>query len=104
MRQKKYKYKHLTDEMKRLLDEEIKKIGRSKLYEKVKHNINEQHISHLQNEDGAFREIIKGPWRTTQWEYKYFTEPIVVDMGNLDLGQEMLHYIGNKKVSLVEIL
>ena len=96
MRQK--KYKHLTDEMKRLLDEEIKKIGCSKLYKKVKHNIIEQYIFQFQNEDGAFKEIIKGPWRTTQWEYKYFTEPIVVDTDNLDLGQEMLHYIDNKKL------
>lgn len=103
MKQKNYKYKHLTDEMKRLLDEEIKKIGRSELYEKVEHNINVQYISHLQNEDDAFREIIKGPWRTTQWEYKYFTEPIVVDMGNLNLEQEVLHYINSEKVSLVEI-
>ena len=98
MKQKKYKYKHLTDEMKKLLDEEIKKIGSSELYEKVKHNIVVQHISHIQNEDDAFREIRKGPWRTTQWEYKYFTEPIVVDMGNLDLEQEMLHYIDSKKL------
>ena len=103
MKQKNYKYKHLTDEMKKFLDEEIKKIGRSELYEKVKHNIAVQYISHFQNEDGAFREIIKGPWRTTQWEYKCFAEPIVVDMDNLNLEQEMLHYIDSEKVSLLEI-
>ena len=84
--------------MKKLLDEEIKKIGCSELYEKVKYNIEVQRISHLQNEDGAFREIRKGLWRTTQWEYNYFTKPIVVDMDNLDLEQEMLHYIGSKKL------
>lgn len=95
-----YKYKHLTDETKKLLDEEIKKIGRSELYEKVKYNINVQHISLLQNEDGAFMEIIKGPWRTTQWEHKWFADPIVVDMGNLNLEQEILHYIDSKKFSL----
>lgn len=100
MKQKKYKYKHLTDEMKKLIDEEIKKIGRSELYEKIKHNIEVQHISHLQNENGAFREIRKGPWVTTQWEYKYFTKPIVIDMDNLDLEQEMLYYIDSKKLVL----
>ena len=100
MIQKKFDYKHLTDEMKKLLDEEIKKIGRSELYKKVEHNIDVQHVSHLQNEDGAFKEIRKGSWRTTQWEYKYFSEPFVVDMDNLSLGQEMLHYIDSKKFSL----
>lgn len=98
MKNKKYGYKHLTDEMKKLLDEEIKKIGRSELYEKVKHNIGVQYISHFQSEDGAFREIRKGPWVTTQWEYKYFTEPIVVDMSNLDLEHEILQYIDSKKL------
>lgn len=100
MKQKKYKYKHLTDEMKKLIDEEIKKIGRSELYEKIKHNIEVQYISHLQNENGAFRESRKGPWVTTQWEYKYFTKPIVIDMDNLDLEQEMLYYIDSKKLVL----
>lgn len=100
MKQKKYKYKHLTDEMKKLIDEEIKKIGRSKLYEKIKHNIEVQYISHLQNENGAFREIRKGPWVTTQWEYKYFTKPIVIDLDNLDMEQEMLYYIDSKKLVL----
>ena len=98
MKQKKYKYKHLTDEMKKLIDEEIKKIGRSKLYEKVEHNIETQHISHLQNENGAFKEIRKSPWVTTQWEYKYFTEPNVIDKNNLDLEHEILHYIDSKKL------
>lgn len=68
MKQKKFDYKHLTDEMKKLLDEEIKKIGRSELYKKVEHNIEVQYISHLQNKDGAFKEIRKGPWVTTQWD------------------------------------
>lgn len=77
-----------------------KKIGRSELYEKIKHNIEVQHISHLQNENGSFREIRKGPWVTTQWEYKYFTKPIVIDMDNLDLEQEMLYYIDSKKLVL----
>ena len=101
MAQKKFDYKHLTDEMKKLLDEEIKKIGRNELYKKVEHNIDVQDISRLQNEDGAFKEIRKGPWRTTQWEYKYFSEPVVVDMDNLGLEQEMLHYIDSKKFSLL---
>ncbi len=100
MTRKKFDYKHLTDEMKKFLDEEIKKIGRSELYKKVEHNIDVQDISHLQNEDGAFKEIRKGPWRTTQWEHKYFSEPLVVDMDNLSLEQEMLHYIDSKKFSL----
>ena len=63
MTEKKFEYKHLTDEMKKLLDEEIKKIGRSELYKKVEHNIDVQDISRLQNEGGAFKEIRKGPWR-----------------------------------------
>lgn len=100
MKEKKFDYKHLTDEMKKLLDEEIKKIGRSELYKKVEHNIDVQRISHFQNEDGAFKEIRKGPWRTTQWEYKYFSEPLVVDMDDLGLEQEMLRYIDSKKFSL----
>lgn len=100
MKQKKFDYKYLTDEMKKRLDEEIKKIGRSELYKKVEHNIDVQRISHLQNEDGAFKEIRKSPWLTTQWEYKYFSEPFVVDMNNLGLEQEMLHYIDSKKFSL----
>lgn len=101
MKRKKYEYKHLTDEMKELLDKEIRKIGRSKLYEKVEHNIAVERVGRLQNEEGAFKEIFRGPWRTTQWEYKYFTEPQIVGMDNLDLGEEMLYYIDHKRFSLL---
>ena len=101
MTQKKYKYKHLTDEMKKLLDEEIKKIGRSELYKNIEHNIRAERIINLQNEEGAFRELYNGVWRTTMWEYKYSIKPLVIDMNNLDLGLEMLYYIDSKKFLLL---
>jgi len=101
MNKKKYKYKYLTDEMKKLLDKEIKKIGRSELYENVAHNIRVERIINLQNEEGAFKELYKGVWRTTWWEYKYSVEPLVIDMNNLDLGLEMLYYIDSKKFLLL---
>ena len=99
MGRKNYEYKHLTDEMKKMLDKEIRKIGRSNLYEKIEHNVAVERVSKLQNEEGAFKEISRGPWRTTQWEYKYFTEPVIVDVDNLNLDQEILHYIDHKRFS-----
>ena len=101
MAQKKYEYKHLNDEMKKILDKEIKAIGRDELYERVSHNIEVQRLAQLQNEKGAFKEIFNGPWRTTQWEYKFFYEPVTVDTNNLSLEQEMLHYIDKKKFLLL---
>lgn len=101
MNKKKYKYKHLTDEMKKLLDKEIKKIGRSELYKNVEHNIIVEHIINLQKEEGAFRKLYKGVWSTTLWEYKYSEEPLVIDMNNLDLGLEMLYYIDSKRFLLL---
>lgn len=94
MARKKYEYKYLTDEMKKIIDEEIEKIGRNELYEKVEHNIEVQRVASLQNEEGAFEVIRNGPWKTTQWEDKYFLNPLIVDMDNL--GQEILHYIDKK--------
>lgn len=92
---KKKVYKHLTDEMKKLLDEEIKKVGRNELYNRVEHNIETKLVASLQNEEGAFNEISKGPWRTTQWEYKFFCEPTIID--NDSLEQEILYYIDSKR-------
>jgi hypothetical protein len=97
MKQKNYKY--LTDEMKKTLDKEIKKIGRDKLYERVEQNIETQLAARLQNEEGAFDEVNNGPWRTTQWEYKFFFRPTVVDMDSLE--QEMLYYIDRKRFLLL---
>lgn len=92
---KKKVYKHLTDEMKKLLDKEIKKVGRNELYNRVEHNIETELVARLQNEEGAFNEIRKGPWTTTQWEYKFFYEPTIVDADSLE--QEMLRYIDSKR-------
>ena len=92
---KKKVYKHLTDEMKKLLDKEIKKVGRNELYNRVERNIETERVAHLQNEEGAFNEISKGPYRTTQWEYKFFYEPMIIDTDSLE--QEMLHYIDRKR-------
>ena len=101
MAQKKYAYKHLTDEMKKTLDGEIRKLGRDKLYEKVEHNIMTERVINLQNQPGAFDEIQKGPWRTTKWEQDLYSKPTIVDMDNLDLGQEMLYYIDRKRFLLL---
>lgn len=92
---KKKGYKHLTDEMKKILDEEIKKVGRNKLYNTVVHNIEIEQAVRLMNEEGAFNEISKGPWRTTQWEYKFFCVPMIIDADSL--AQEMLYYIDKKR-------
>ncbi len=94
---KKYIYKHLTDEMKKILDEKIKKVSRRKLYETVEYNIAVEWVSQLQNKPDAFNEIHKCPWRTTKWEYEFFTKSNIVDVDNLDLGQEMLYYIDKKR-------
>ena len=95
MKQKNYKYKYLTEEMRKLLDKEIKEIGRNELYEKVEHNIFVQSVARLQNEEGALNNISKGPWKTTQWEYKFFYEPTIVDLNSLE--QETLYYIDRKR-------
>ena len=92
---KKKVYKHLTDETKKILDEEIKKVGRNELYNTVLHNILVEQVVYLLKEEGAFNEIRKGPWRTTQWEYKLFFEPTPIDEDSL--GMEMLHYIDKKR-------
>lgn len=94
---KKKAYTHLTDEMKKILDKEIKKVGRDELYDTVVHNIEIEQVARLQNEEGAFNEISKEPWRTTQWEYKFFCEPMIIDADNLELEQEILHYIDKKR-------
>ena len=88
-------YKHLTDEMKKLLDKEIKEVGRNELYNRVVRNIVAKQVACLQNEEGAFNEIRKGPWATTQWEYKFFYVPTIVDADSLE--EEMLRYIDRKR-------
>lgn len=90
------KYKYLTNEMKKILDEKIKEIGRSKLYDTINYNRQVERIAQLQNEDGAFNVIRKGPWTTTQWEYKFFYE---ADMDCL--WQEMLYYVDKKRFNLI---
>jgi len=92
---KKKAYKHLTDEMKKLLDKEIKKVGRNELYNRVEQSIKTEQVARLQNEEGAFNEISKGPWRATHWEYKFFCEPMIIDPDSLK--EEMLHYIDSKR-------
>lgn len=92
---KKKVYKHLTDEMKNILDAEIKKVGRYELYNTVTHNIEIEQVACLQNEEGAFNKISKGPWRTTQWEYKFFCKPTIIYADSLEM--EMLHYIDKKR-------
>lgn len=87
--------KHLIDEMKKILDDEIKKVGRNELYNTVVHNIEIERATRLMNEEGAFNEISKGPWRTTQLEYKFFCEPMIIDADNLAI--EMLRYIDKKR-------
>ncbi len=92
---KKKAYKHLDDETKKILDEEIKKVGRNELYNTVVHNIEIERATRLMNEEGAFNEISKGPWRTTQWEYKFFCEPMIIDDDSLAI--QMLRYIDKKR-------
>lgn len=87
--------KNLDDEMKKILDEEIKKVGRNELYNTVVHNIEIERAVRLMNEEGAFNEISNGPWRTTQWEYKFNYEPMIIDADNLAI--EMLRYIDKKR-------
>ena len=100
MTRKKYAYKHLTNEMMKELDNKIKELGRGKLYDKVKHNIMEESVAQLQNMPDAFKEIYRGHWHATKWENDFFTKPIVVDMHNLTMEQEMLHYIDDKRFLL----
>lgn len=83
--------------MKKILDEKIKRVGREKLYERVEYNILAGYVAQLQNEPDAFEEIYNGMWHTTKWEYEFFSKPKIVDMDNLDLGQEMLYYIDKKR-------
>lgn len=96
---KKKVYKHLTGEMKKLLDREIKKVGRNELYSRVEYNIKTEQVARLQNEEDAFNEINKGPWTTTQWKYKFFFEPTIVDADSLE--GEMLRYIDRKRYNSI---
>lgn len=88
------KYKLLTDEMKHILEEEIKKVGGDELKDRIEYNARIEYLAKLQNEPDAFENVYQGLWHCYKWEREWMNRPFV--MG--DLQQEMIDYIDRYEV------
>lgn len=91
-----YKYKLLTEDMKKTLVIEALKIGSTKdFFKKLLHNYREIHFSEAMNKPNAWRVVTYEVGTKGEHEpiYKWMREPIFVNNKNLTIGQEMLNFV-----------
>lgn len=97
MSKRKYIYKHLTTEMMKMLDEEVSKIGKDALYEKILINCYKEDIAKFMQVSDAFKKVAFLGNVVDKYIKDMETTSVIVGGENMPLEQEALYYIDRKR-------